>query len=74
MRRNALIFLTIIYFLLSLLFNYSLYPLLMENEYNDQYFLIFIYFLSDIFSFFFLIIAKKKRKKINSSFWPNFRH
>ena len=70
MRRNALIFLTIIYFLLSLLFNYSLYPLLMANEYNDQYFLIFIYFLSEIFSFFFLIIAKKKEKKLTVVFGP----
>ena len=70
MRRNALIFLTIIYFVLSLLFNYSLYPLLMTNKYNDQYFLIFIYFLSEIFSFLFLIIAKKKEKKLTVVFGP----
>ena len=70
MRRNALIFLTIIYFILSLLFNYSLYPLLMTNKYNDQYFLIFIYFLSEIFSFLFLIIAKKKEKKLTVVFGP----
>ena len=42
----------------------------MTNKYNDQYFLIFIYFLSEIFSFLFLIIAKKKEKKLTVVFGP----
>ena len=64
MRKNTLILITVVYFSLSLLFNYSLYPLLITNEYSDQYFLIFIYFLSEIFSFFFLIFFYKNVKKL----------
>ena len=70
MRKNTLILITVVYFSLSLLFNYSLYPLLITNEYSDQYFLIFIYFLSEIFSFFFLIFSKKNEKKLVSTFGP----
>ena len=70
MRKNTLILITAVYFSLSLLFNYSLYPLLITNEYSDQYFLIFIYFLSEIFSFFFLIFSKKNEKKLVSTFGP----
>ena len=70
MRRNTLILITAIYFSLSLLFNYSLYPLLITNEYSDQYFIIFLYFLSEIFSFLFLIFSRKNEKKLVSTFGP----
>jgi len=70
MKRNILIIITIIYFSLSLLFNYSLYPLLITNENSNQYFLIFIYFLSELISFFFLILTKKKEKIISSTLGP----
>ena len=62
MKRNTLIILTLIYLTLSLLFNYSLYPLLITNEYNNQYFLLFLYFLSENISFLFLIISKKNEE------------
>lgn len=68
MRINILILITSLYFCLSLLFNYSLYPLLITNEYSNQYFLIFVYFLSELFSFLFLIYTKKHEKKIITTF------
>lgn len=67
MKRNTLIILTLIYLTLSLLFNYSLYPLIITNQYNNQYFLIFIYFFSEIFSFIFLIISKKNEKILTAT-------
>ena len=68
MRKNTLILITFVYFSLSILFNYGLYPLLITNKYSDQYFLIFLYFLAEIFSFFFLLYVKKNEKKIVSAF------
>ena len=70
MRKNALILITLLYLSLALLFNYCLYPLIIKNEYNDQYFIIFIYFLAEIFSFLFLIYAKKNEKKLVATFGP----
>ena len=70
MRNNILIIITVLFFSLSSLFNYCLYPLLITNKYVDQYFLIFLYFLSEIFSFFFLIFAKKKEKNLMYAFGP----
>ena len=70
MRKDALILITLLYLSLALLFNYCLYPLIIKNEYNDQYFIIFIYFLAEIFSFLFLIYAKKNEKKLVATFGP----
>lgn len=67
MKINALILITLIYFVISLLFNYSLYPLLITNDNSNQYFLIFIYFLSEIISFLFLIYSKKNDKKLTTT-------
>ena len=67
MKRNTLIILTLIYLTLSLLFNYSLYPLLITNEYNNQYFLLFLYFLSENISFLFLIISKKNEEILSKT-------
>ena len=70
MKRNALILITFIYFSLSLTFNYCLYPLIIKDVYNDQYFIIFLYFLSEIISFLFLIYTKKHEKKLTTTFGP----
>ena len=70
MKNNTLILITIIYLVLSILFNYGLYILLIINKSNDQYFLIFIYFLSEILSFFFFLFPKSKDKIISSTFGP----
>ena len=60
MNNNSLIIITIIYIILSILFNYGLIQLLIINESNDQYFLLFIYFLSEVLSFLFLLFPKSK--------------
>ena len=65
MKRKALIIITFIYFLISLLYNYSLYPLLILNDNINQYFLILIYFLSELFSFLFLLYSKKNEIKLS---------
>ena len=68
MKNNTLIVITLIYFILSILFNYGLYQLLIINESNNQYFIIFLYFLSEIFSFFFFLLPKSKYKIIDTTF------
>jgi len=70
MKRNTLIIITLIYFSISLLYNYSLYPLIITNENSNQYFLIFLYFLSELFSFAFRKYAKKNEEKIVSTLGP----
>ena len=70
MKNNTLILITSIYLFISILFNYGLYQLLIITESNNQYFIIFIYFLSEIFSFFFFLLPKSKDKVINSTFGP----
>ena len=67
MKRNALILITFIFFSISVLFNYSLYPLLILNDNSNQYFLIFIYFLSELISFLFLLLSKKNDKKLSTT-------
>ena len=67
MKRNALILITFIFFSISTLFNYSLYPLLISNDNSNQYFLIFIYFLSELISFLFLLYSKKNDKKLSTT-------
>lgn len=71
MKINTLLVITTIYLLLSILFNYSLYQLLIINIENDQYFIILIYFLSEVFSFFFFLIPKSKYTLINSALGPS---
>ena len=70
MKRNTLIIITLIYFSISLLYNYSLYPLIITNENSNQYFLIFLYFLSELVSFAFRKYAKKNEEKIVSTLGP----
>ena len=70
MKNNTLIVMTIIYLLLSVIFNYGLFRLLIIDEFNDQYFLIFLYFLSEIFSFLFFLFPKSKDKIISNTLGP----
>ena len=70
MKNNTLIVMTIIYLLLSVIFNYGLFRLLIIDEFNDQYFLIFIYFLSEIISFLFFLFPKSKDKIISNTLGP----
>lgn len=70
MKINTLIITTVIYLILSILFNYSIFQLLIINESNDQYFLIFIYFLSEVFAFFFYFLPKSKDKIISYTLGP----
>ena len=70
MKNNTLILITIIYIVLSVLFNYALFHLLIVNENNNQYFIIFIYFFSELLSFFFFIFPKSKDKIISHTLGP----
>ena len=70
MKINTLIIITVIYLILSILFNYSIFQLLIVNESNDQYFLIFIYFLSEVFAFLFFFLPKSKEKIISYTLGP----
>ena len=70
MKINTLIIITVIYLILSILFNYSIFQLLIVNESNDQYFLIFIYFLSEVFAFLFFFLPKSKDKIISYTLGP----
>ena len=70
MKINILIIITIIYLILSILFNYSIFQLLIINKSNDQYFLIFIYFLSEVFAFLFYFLPKSKDKIISYTLGP----
>ncbi len=67
MKNNTLIVITIAYLILSILFNYGFYQLLIVNELNVQYFLIFIYFLSEVFAFLLFLFPKTKDKIINNT-------
>lgn len=58
MKNSPLILITIAYIFFSILYNYGLFQLLIINKSNDQYFLIFIYFLSEVLSFIFLLLPK----------------
>jgi hypothetical protein len=58
MKNSPLILITIAYIFFSVVFNYGLFQLLIINKSNDQYFLIFIYFLSEALSFLFLLLPK----------------
>ena len=70
MKNNTLILITIIYIVLSVLFNYSLFQLLIIKEFNNQYFLIFIYFFSEILIFIFFLFPKSKEKIISHTLGP----
>ena len=70
MKNNTLILMTIIYLSLSIIFNYGLFRLLIIDEFKNQYFLIFIYFLSEIISFVFFIFPKSKDKIITNALGP----
>ena len=70
MKNNTLIVMTILYLLLSVIFNYGLFRLLIIDPYNDQYFLIFLYFLSEILSFLFFLFPKSKDKIISNTLGP----
>lgn len=70
MKNNTLIIITIIYLILSILFNYGVYHLIVINESNDQYFLIFIYFLSEVLAFLFFFFPKSKDKIIAYTLGP----
>ena len=70
MKINTLIIITVIYLILSILFNYSIFQLLIVNKSNDQYFLIFIYFLSEVFAFLFFFLPKSKDKIISYTLGP----
>jgi len=70
MKINTLIIITVIYLILSILFNYSIFQLLIINKSNDQYFLIFIYFLSEVFAFLFYFLPKSKDKIISYTLGP----
>ena len=67
MKNNTLIVITIAYLILSVLFNYGFYQLLIVNELNIQYFLLFIYFLSEVFAFLLFLFPKTKDKIINNT-------
>ena len=70
MKQGALNAFTILYLLISTLFNYGLYRLLIKNQSTDQYFLILIYFLAEIISFIFSLVFKTKYKIIDSNIGP----
>ena len=70
MKNNTMILMTIIYLSLSIIFNYGLFRLLIIDEFKNQYFLIFIYFLSEIISFVFFIFPKSKDKIITNALGP----
>jgi hypothetical protein len=70
MKINTLIIITVIYLILSILFNYSIFQLIIVNESNDQYFLIFIYFLSEVLAFLFFFLPKSKDKIISYTLGP----
>lgn len=70
MKINTLIIITVIYLILSILFNYSIFQLLIINKSNNQYFLIFIYFLSEVFAFLFYFLPKSKDKIISYTLGP----
>ena len=70
MKNNTLILMTILYLLLSIIFNYGLFRLLTIDEFKNQYFLIFIYFLSEIISFVFFLFPKSKDKIISNALGP----
>ena len=70
MKNNTLILITLLYFFLSLFFNYGLYRLLIVDESSDQYFLIFFYFLSETITFLFFLIPKSKDKIISNTLGP----
>ena len=70
MKNNTLILITIIYIVLSVLFNYSLFQLIIVKEFNNQYFLIFIYFISEVLIFIFFLFPKSKKKIISHALGP----
>ena len=70
MKNNTLILMTILYLSLSIIFNYGLFRLLIIDEFKNQYFLIFIYFLSEIISFVYFLFPKSKDKIISNALGP----
>ena len=60
MKLFPLIIITILYILTLTLYNFSLYKLLTDKEFGHQYYLILLYFLCEIFSFFHYFISKKE--------------
>lgn len=61
MKLLALILISILYLITLTFFNFSLYKLLTSNNFGHQYYLILIYFLCELFSFFNYLIYKNKR-------------
>ena len=60
MKLLPFLLITIIYIILLTLYNYSLYKLLTSENFGHQYYLILIYFLSELFSLFYYFCSKKR--------------
>ena len=60
MKLLPFLLITIIYLIILTLYNYSLYKLLTDENFGHQYYLILIYFLSELFSFFYYFYSKKR--------------
>ena len=65
MKILPLILISIIYLIVLILFNFSLYKLITDKNFGHQYYLILIYFLCQLFSIFFCFISKKRVVIIN---------
>ena len=70
MKNNTLLLISILYLSLSIIFNYGIFRLLIIDEFKNQYFLIFIYFLSEIISFIFFFFPKSKDNIISNALGP----
>ena len=60
MKLFPLLLITIIYLIILTLYNYSLYKLLTNKNFGHQYYLILLYFLCELFSFFYYFCSKKR--------------
>ena len=60
MKLLPFLIITIIYLIILTLYNYSLYKLLTNENFGHQYYLILIYFLCELFSFFYYFCSKKR--------------
>lgn len=60
MKLLLFLFITIIYLIALTLYNYSLYKLLTNKNFGHQYYLILLYFLCELFSYFYCFCSKKR--------------
>ena len=60
MKILPLIIITISFLIILTLYNFCLYKLLTNEDFGHQYYLILIYFICELFSFFFYFVSKKK--------------